>query len=113
MKTSPEEYALAKGWDFTQIADTARRGVSQHDIEALGFDDSKILLEWCQDVVLVTLADRVDADVVCNGSDVAFLRRHYDDDGRQVVRFKPDPGWFQPRAWWMQADAKCVSANIY
>lgn len=45
---SPENFALEMGWDFTQIEDTARRGVSEADQELLTESEATALRAWCK-----------------------------------------------------------------
>ncbi len=49
----PEEYAIAKGWDFSNIEVTAVRGVCEEDVEALRSTDltPEALLSWCREAV--------------------------------------------------------------
>ncbi|TXH99576.1 MAG: hypothetical protein E6Q76_19705 [Rhizobium sp.] len=58
---SPSEYALARGWDFGCIEDTARLGVSPEDHEALvdtwGLKAPEKLLAWCKQTVAEKLRD--------------------------------------------------------
>jgi hypothetical protein len=54
---TPHNYALARGWDFTCIEDTARLGVSDADRDGLA--DAGItpyeMIEWCKKQVSESL----------------------------------------------------------
>lgn len=47
-------------------------------------------------LALLAKARQENLAIVWDGDDAALLRRHYDDDGRQVVRYRPDPRDFHP-----------------
>jgi hypothetical protein len=52
------------------------------------------------------------AVIIDRDGDVALLARHYDEDGHQVARHRPDPCDFLPVARWESMTAEQVAAAV-
>jgi hypothetical protein len=46
------------------------------------------------------IANANNASIIDKDGDIAILRRHYDEDGKQEVRHAPDPCDHLPQAKW-------------
>ena len=59
------------------------------------------------------IADANDASIITDkDGDIAILRRHYDEDGKQEVRYAPDPCDHLPQAEWEAMTAEEAARRV-
>ena len=58
------------------------------------------------------IANANNASIITDNGDIAILRRHYDEDGKQEVRYAPDPCDYLPESRWEAMTPKQAAARV-
>ena len=48
MSFNPHQYAIDRGWSWDCILETANKGISEADMDALSAEDGEALEAWCR-----------------------------------------------------------------